>query len=79
MSELFAEITEIAYRGKLPDHIVDRMVRVAKGETIICPDCEGKGTREVMDMDSVTSRSSTYPDDITVTCERCNGEGEIPC
>ncbi len=41
----------------------------------ICPDCEGTGERKVMDMDTVNNRSSSYPEDTTVTCPICNGEG----
>ena len=42
-----------------------------------CPDCDGAGYKTVMDMDSVNSRTVSHPNDIIVTCERCNGEGEI--
>ena len=41
-----------------------------------CPDCED-GEREVMDMDTVHSQSDSLPENKTIVCETCNGEGEI--
>lgn len=42
-----------------------------------CTECDGKGFTLVMDMDKVTSRTTSYPDDKPVVCKICDGEGEI--
>ena len=42
-----------------------------------CPDCDGTGEIEVMDMDTVHSQSDSLPENKTIKCETCNGEREI--
>ena len=42
-----------------------------------CPDCNGDGEIEVMDMDTVHSQSDSLPENIMVECNLCGGWGEV--
>ncbi len=54
------------------------MTAGCKYDTLICDECNGEGTIEVL-IDCPASFTSGYGDqeEKTIWCEKCNGDGEI--